>query len=100
MLAELGLKKAKRAAVQEIQTLYSTVKADLEQLKELSEARNLNELNFKQQTREYRNGLVNNLEVLQALTAFEESKRALDRAKFQTKINFLKLETAAGHVTF
>lgn len=97
MQAELELKKTKRAAIQEIQTLYSTVKADLEQLKELNEARDLNETNFKQQTKEYRNGLVNNLEVLQALTSFEESKRTLDRARFQTKMDYLKLETAAGN---
>lgn len=97
MQSELALKKAKRAATQEIQTLYSTVKADLDQLKELTEARNLNEMNFKQQTKEYRNGLVNNLEVLQALTAFEESKRNLDRAHFQAKTDFLRLECAAGN---
>ena len=97
MQAELALTKAKRAAVQEIQSLYAILQADLEQLKSLSEARDLNETNFKQQSREYRNGLVNNLEVLQALTSFEESKRSLDRARFQTKIDFLKLETAAGH---
>lgn len=96
MQAELALTKAKRAATQEIQSLYAILQADLEQLKSLGEARDLNESNFKQQTREYRNGLVNNLEVLQALTSFEESKRNLDRVRFQTKIDFLKLETAAG----
>lgn len=96
MQAELALTKAKRGAIQEIQSLYAVLQADLEQLKSLNEARDLNEKNFKQQTREYRNGLVNNLEVLQALTSFEESKRNLDRARFQTKIDFLKLETASG----
>lgn len=96
MQAELEVLKAKRAAVQEIQSLHATVQADLEQLNALTEARNLNEANFKQQNREYRNGLVNNLEVLQALTAFEESKRNLDRAQYQTKIDYLKLETATG----
>lgn len=97
MQAELAVTKTKRAAVQEIQSLYAVLQADLEQLKSLNEARDLNESNFKQQTREYRNGLVNNLEVLQALTSFEDSKRNLDRARFQTKIDYLKLETAAGH---
>jgi outer membrane protein len=97
MQAELAVTKTKRAAVQEIQSLYAVLQADLEQLKSLNESRDLNEINFKQQTREYRNGLVNNLEVLQALTSFEESKRNLDRARFQTKIDYLKLETAAGH---
>lgn len=96
MQAELTLSKAKRAATQEVQSLYATLRADFEQLKALTEAKELNEANFKQQTREYRNGLVNNLDVLQALTAFEESKRSLDRARFQTKIDFLKLETASG----
>ncbi|NBV50800.1 TolC family protein [bacterium] len=98
MQAELEVLKAKRAAIQEIQSLHATVQADLEQLSALTEARNLNEANFKQQNREYRNGLVNNLEVLQALTAFEESKRNLDRAQYQTKIDYLKLETATGNL--
>lgn len=96
MQAELELRRAKRAALQEIQSLYATFKADLDQMTELNSARDLTEKNFVQQNREYRNGLVSNLEVLQALTAFEESKRALDRARFQSKIDYLKLEAAAG----
>jgi outer membrane protein len=98
MQAELELKRAKRAALQEIQSLYATFKADLEQISELNSARDLTEKNFVQQNREYRNGLVSNLEVLQALTAFEESKRSLDRAKFQSKIDYLKLEASVGSI--
>ncbi|NDG25941.1 MAG: TolC family protein [Proteobacteria bacterium] len=96
MQAELEFKKSQRAGLQEIQSLHAAFNADLEQLKELNTARELSERNFNQQNRDYRNGLVNNLEVLQALTAFEDSKRALDRAQFQTKIDFLKLEAAVG----
>jgi len=96
MQAELSLTQTKRAAEQELRTLHTTLESDLNQLRAFQTARDLNEKNFKQLNREYRNGLVNNLEVLQGLTAFEESKRNLDRSKYQTKIDFIKLETAAG----
>lgn len=98
MQAELNQTQTKRAAEQEIRSLHATFEADLNQLKAFEDARKLNERNFKQLNKEYRNGLVNNLEVLQGLTAFEESKRNLDRAKYQTKIDFFKLETAAGKI--
>jgi len=98
MQAELNRIQTKRAAEQEIRSLHATFEADLNQLKAFLDARNLNEKNFKQLNQEYRNGLVNNLEVLQGLTAFEESKRNLDRATYQAKIDFLKLEIAAGKI--
>jgi outer membrane protein len=46
------------------------------------------------QQRDYRFGLVTNLDVLQALTAYQENLRALDRARYTAKLNYLRLEAA------
>jgi len=40
---------------------------------------------------------VTNLDVLQALNSFQENQRALDRARFTGKLNWLRLETAAAY---
>jgi outer membrane protein TolC len=51
--------------------------------------------NYETQQRDYRFGLVTNLDVLQALTVFQENQRALDRARYTAKLNYLRLQAAA-----
>ncbi|MCM2279557.1 MAG: TolC family protein [Oligoflexia bacterium] len=94
--AELALARARRIGEQEIRALYEVVSADRRQIKALQESVRLSERNYVAQSQDYRNGTVSNLEVLQALTSFQESRRALDRARFASKQDFLRLEIAAG----
>jgi outer membrane protein len=94
--AELNLGKTSRSAETEIRTLYATLVSEKAQLQTLQEAAEISEKNYKVQTHDYRLGLVTNLEVLQALTVSEESKRALDRAYFTAQTDMIKLQTAVA----
>jgi outer membrane protein len=92
--AELAVSQVTRQAEQEIRAFYQSVVYDSAQLDALEKATVAARKNYEAQQRDYRFGLVTNLEVLQALTSFQENQRALDRARYTAKLNFLKLEAA------
>lgn len=93
--AELGASQVRRQAEQEIRSVYQSVVFDRAQLEALEKATEAARKNYEVQRRDYRLGLVTNLDVLQALTAFQENQRALDRARYTAKLDYLKLEAAA-----
>jgi len=93
--AELAASQARRQAEQEIRAAHQVAALDRTQLGALERATEAARRNYEAQRRDYRLGLVTNLDVLQALTDFQENERALDRARFAAKLNFLRLQTAA-----
>jgi outer membrane protein len=93
--ADLAVSQAGRLAAQEIRSLHQSVALDRAQLEALEMATEAARKNYEVQLRDYRLGLVTNLDVLQALTAFQGNKRALDRARYTAKANYFKLEAAA-----
>ena len=93
--AELNASQVRRQAEQEIRSVYQNVTFDRSQLDALEKATEAARKNYEVQRRDYRLGLVTNLDVLQALTAFQENQRALDRARYTAKLDYLKLEAAA-----
>jgi len=94
--AELELSRANRLADQELRSLHQTVVLDRNQLQSLEKATEAAKKNYEAQQRDYRLGLVTNLDVLQALNSYQENQRALDRARFAAKLNYLRLEAAAA----
>ena len=68
---------------------------DKSQLEALEKATESARKNYEAQRRDYRLGLVTNLDVLQAMTAFQHNQQALDRARYTTKLDYLKLQAAA-----
>ncbi len=93
--AESTLSRAKRLALQQIRTLHSNYQFDRSQWETYKLARDIAEQNFKQQTRDYKRGLVTNLDVLTSLTSFQEAQRARDRTRYATELDFENLEAAA-----
>lgn len=93
--AELQVSQVRRQAEQEIRALHQSVVFDRAQLAALAKATEAAKRNYEIQTREYRLGLVTNLDVLQALTAYQQNQRALDRARFTAKLNYMNLRAAA-----
>ena len=93
--AQLNVSQIQRQAEQEIRSLYQSVALDRSQLAALEMATQAARKNYGAQLRDYRLGLVTNLDVLQALNVFQENLRALDRARYTAKNNYLKLQTAA-----
>ena len=94
--SELQLSRVQRLALQEIRSLYHNLKADLLQLTALQEAFNLAEKNYKANTKDYKLNLVNNLDVMQALAAYQDTQRSLEKIRYLTKIDYNHLEAAAA----
>jgi outer membrane protein len=92
--AAFQVSRTKRLAEQEIRSLYDTLAADREQLESLRIANSLAEKSYRADLGEYRRGLVTNLDVLQAMQAFQESGRAMDRQVYQLSLDVEKLEAA------
>lgn len=64
----------------------------------MREAVALHEENYKQVTKEYRLGLVTNLEVLSALNQLFENKRAYELTWYEGKVTLAKLAVSRGKV--
>jgi outer membrane protein len=96
--SELALERARRAAEQEIRTLHQSFEASLTQVQALERSADVAGRSWNEQQREYRLGLVTNIDVLQALTSYEISLRSLDRARAQAKLSYARLEAAVGQL--
>lgn len=94
--AALGFSRARRLAEQEIRSLHELLQADEAQLKALGSNALIQERNFEEVSRDYKLGLVTNLEVLQALTGFQQSRRAYDRARYSARLERARLDAATG----
>lgn len=93
---ELLLAQGRRLAENQVRDAYERVKAGLEQMESLELAADLAEKNYRRQTGDYRLGLVTNLDVLQALNTFQETKRNLDQIKFDSLAAWDALQAALG----
>jgi outer membrane protein len=94
--ADLDTSRVQRLAEQEIRSFYQTTLLDRKQLRALETATDAAKKNYEAQQRDYRYGLVTNLDVLQALTSYQENVRALDRAHYSAKLNWLRLQAATA----
>lgn len=94
--AELLLAQKRRTAMSDIRIAYQGVAGGLRQMKSLEEGMVLAEKNYQEQTQDYRYGRSTNLDVILALNALQETKRALDRTKYQTLMAWVALQAATG----
>ena len=94
--SELQLSSVRRLAEQEIRTDFDAYQTDLKQVKELENSVQLSQRNYQSELRDYRNGLVTNLDVLTAINSYQDSQRLLDRQKWTLNLDRVKLEAATG----
>lgn len=94
--SELELQRMRRNSELEVKQAYLNVSSLDEQIRAHKEALSSTEKNYKIQNSEYRLGLVTNLDVLQALNTFHETKRDMDRLLHQRAQGLLKLRNLAG----
>lgn len=88
---ELALEKARRIARQQIETLYASVQSDRAQIIKQKRSTEASDKSYQAQLRDYRLGIVTNIDVLQQLTGAQAAQRALDRAEIQFKSDYIKL---------
>ena len=96
--SELAKSESRRKAEMEIHQAYQTLQASRQETEALQLAANKGERNYEVQSKEYRLGLVTNLDVLQALRDWQEIRRQENRARHQTFLNSCQLQVATGKV--
>lgn len=79
---ENSLDKNRQDAEREMRKAFDAISNDQEQIEVLTQATKLAEETYNEEQKEYRLGLVTNLDVISALQTFQESKRSLDRMSF------------------
>jgi outer membrane protein len=89
---ELALSKARRSAQQQIDSFHAQVIGDLAQIEKQKAAIDIYQKTYQAEMKDYRYGLVTNLDVLVALNTSEESARSLDRLIYQFRLDYLKLQ--------
>ncbi|OGS33685.1 MAG: hypothetical protein A2474_04820 [Elusimicrobia bacterium RIFOXYC2_FULL_34_12] len=83
-------------AVSEVKKYYQALISSLNQVKAYRESYEKAEKSYQLQLRDYKLGLVNNLDVLAAMTTMSDAKRNLDRALVEAKIDKALLNAAAN----
>ena len=96
--ALLGLESLRRAGEREIRSDYQATEGGLLQVEFLKKASEAAEKNYNAEERDYRLGLITNLDVLASLNTFIDAKRQYDRAQSEVKISWLSLQAALGQV--
>lgn len=94
--ATLQESRARRLAEQEVKRFHERVLSGQLQLEKLGEYADLSKQNHDAQMRDYSNGLVTNLDVLQATTSWHVAIRSRERQQLTLKGDYVKLKAAAG----
>jgi outer membrane protein len=96
--SELALSRIRRAAQQDIRDAYKTFKSDLAQVIAQQDAVVLSEKNYQAELKDYNYGLVTNLDVLAAMSSYQDSVRALDKLKFSVMIDHQHLDAVTAQL--
>ncbi|MBR31664.1 MAG: hypothetical protein CMN77_10125 [Spirochaetaceae bacterium] len=94
--SELQLEALKRSASYEIRSAYVDYINSLSRLALLRESVQISRATYYVQVRDYRLGIVTNLEVLNALRGFHAARRELTRMEMLVRMNEIRLHVAAG----
>lgn len=96
MEAYYGVSDQQRKIESEVKTKYEATQKYVEQLKAGMRAFNLARENYDETLKDYRLGLVTNLDTLSALNTYLDAKRSYDRTKIQAKATLEQLNAAVG----
>lgn len=95
---DLAVNQTRRKAEAEVKTLHDSLMMRVNQLKALKLASDLAEKNYQTLLRESRRGLSRSLDVQMGLTEYRNSKRNYDQARYQARLDRIRLELAAGYI--
>ncbi|MCG3203628.1 MAG: hypothetical protein KCHDKBKB_00299 [Elusimicrobia bacterium] len=90
--SELNLERQTRVVETEIGQAFATLQSSIEETAALEEAYKKAKRSYDSQVKEYRYGLLNNLEVLQAMNSMLNLKVQYDTAVLQAKLDHFKLK--------
>lgn len=95
---ELTLKQLEASTDRDLDQNYESLKALLNQLKQYETALQVADRNYRLQERDYSLGLVNQIDVLQALDSLTTNKRAYNRTLYQAKAAHHQLKALIGEL--
>lgn len=95
---QLLIARQRRRAQIAIRTTYNNLISALNQHKALKEALLSTERSYQLNAKNYRFGQSTNLEVIQAMNSYQETKRAIDRSRFQALLAWAELRVATSFV--
>lgn len=96
--ADLQLRRQRRTAETEIREAYDQLISANEQIVSLRKALEATEENFREHEKDYRFSLATNLDVIQALNTFLDTKRTLDRTKFDARAAWARLQAVTAQI--
>jgi outer membrane protein len=88
--------ESKRTIDKDVTVLYESVARSLNQLNELETALKKTLDTYQENKKDYRYGLVTNLDVIVSLNSYVETKRNFEKLKIQTLMNYKTLEAMSG----
>ncbi len=94
--AELALSQARRMDEQNLNDGYDKLRYDLTQQEALRQAADLAHKNYLAETRNFRRGLVTNLDVLQAMITDVTTQQALDTLRYAANTDYQSLRAQTG----
>jgi len=95
--AKLQLSQVTRMALEDVRSLYHNLQSDLDQLSAFQEAFDISKKNYDANVKDYEYNLVTNLDVLQALTSYQDTQRSLEKIRYQAMIDYNQLEASVAH---
>ncbi len=95
---ELTLANTRKTAEKEIRVQYQDYKNLTDQYALLKEAYSASQKNYQEQAKDYKFGLVTNLDVLQALNSLQETKRSLDKTRYAAYTSLALLKASTGEI--
>lgn len=96
MEAQYGVNDQTRKIQSEVQVRYEAAEKYVEQLKTQNRALSLAKANYDETLKDFRLGLVTNLDTLSALNSYLDAKRTYDRMRLASMLAIELLNTSAG----
>ena len=98
MFLTKNLKKKIRDNEADVRTAYNTLVSSIEHVKALEKAVSITQANYEQQEKDHRFKLATNLDVLSALTSFQDTKRTLDKTRYLVFNSVAQLKSKTNQV--
>ncbi|MCC6275456.1 MAG: TolC family protein [Leptospiraceae bacterium] len=96
--AELFLKNTIRSGVEEIRRTYSAYRTGINEVEAYKVALDSAEKSHRLMQKDFRNKIVNSLELLNSLTSLAQARESYDRAFLQNKLNRVLLGIVTGEL--
>lgn len=94
--SQLDLAQLQRTAVRDVRMAFNDFQSAVAELARLEEATATAQANYQAQLADYELGIVNHLDVLDALQTLHDTRRDLASARHTLKLQLIKLHIAAG----